>query len=428
MIMRFSVSKEIKLSSIVSWVYVLFAFYSLNPYFTWRTFYGGVLGYIGFIPVRSIFALFAIVLSLVYLKNIKRYNKKMQSSCIYFLIVCTFLLVVCGLKNNSPFDSVWISFVACAIFILLPLRIQVKTLNYFMSLYVVTLIPGLIMYLLESLMNISFPYDILKASDSIKSDAGVFYKSRFLYSQITSPATIFPRFNGIYYEAGVVGTVSGILLGAYNYEIQGRNKWREKIIFFSGICSLTLSFFIFAIIYFCVNNITKGKIRNVIAIFMFVLVYFIFVNVPLPSPALSTLQSRMTIVDFALNGDNRTNNAYDQAFETLYDKGAASLLFGEGRDSFQRELKSYLYADGSSYKNIIYDYGFLGFILYVSWYFYVTIQVACKFGMHWKCLLPLLLMQIANIYQRPDIFAFYFFLIFIGGLSRKVLFDSYESK
>ena len=112
-----------------------------------------------------------------------------------------------------------------------------------------------------------------------------------------------------------------------------------------------------------------------------------------------------------LVGDNRTNERFDAIYSSIYDDPTALFIgYGMGEiGAIQRNLL----LDGSSYKCLIYDYGYIGFGLFIIWIFYaVNIFKGQKNNLN---IFILLFMYIINIYQRPTMFYPAYLIILIGG-------------
>lgn len=403
---------KLRLDDIVSLCYVLFAIWTLNPYFTWSSYLGGVFGYInGNIPIRSIFALLSCIMAILYIGKTHKKGKLSRMS-LFIVIDAVILLGVCG---GNLFDTAWISYIAIALFLMIPVCLQKRTFEMFMSIFVITLIPSLIFYLLD-FVDIHLPYSVLNSYEAIKVNSGIYYKHRLFSAQLINPMSSINRFNGIYFEAGILGTLAAMLLGVKEYSIVGKGKWREKILFIAGICSFSLAFIMLSLIYYIVKNVAVHKLKNIAIVAGIIVAYIVFTTIPLSSPALSNIQRRMTIVDYTLQGDNRTSKGYERIMEKFYTSSPEKKIFGYGRDAFEK-IQTERNADGSSYKSILYDYGYLGILTYGAWFIIYAREARKKLKLPMPSLMTVVLMQFANIYQNPAVFPIYFVLIFSGGIA-----------
>ncbi len=406
---------KIKYSTIISVLYAIFAFWSLNPYFTWNTYLGGILGKIYNFPIKSVFALLSILFAILFFAKTKKASKDMIKPAFLMFFIVFVMLVICGGLNNQPFDTAWLAYIAILIMFFLPRNIQKKSFDIFATLYTLSLIIPLITFFITEVLKINIPYSVLYPQEIYKLKMGVFYKHRFLSAQLSREGYSILRFNGIYYEAGIVGTLCGLLLGVYDYDVIGKGKWKQRVLLLSGICSLTLSFILLSAIFFIIKNIKELKVKNVVAIVLALCIYFIFISINFSNPILKLIQSRVVVEDYTIQGDNRTDKAYNQFFLRFYNGNSRDILFGYGRNAFEKVQNEHGF-DGSSYKSILYNYGYIGFLLYLYWFMYVSMYISKRNKISFKEFVPLFFMQIANVYQKPDIFAIYYILIYIGGI------------
>lgn len=408
-------SLKVKVGNIVALFYVLFALWTLNPYFTWTSFHGGMLGYVnGSVPVRSLFALISGIVGLYYMAITHKTGKLTEMSVVIILNAVV-LLGICGGIGSNLFDFTWISYISIAIFLFLPLDLQSRTFEMFLSVFVITLIPSLIFYLMD-LIGLHLPYSVLPPYETIKLNAGIYYQHRILSAQLINPIAIINRFNGIYFEAGILGTIAAMLLGIKKYDFIGKGKWREKILLISGIFSMSLAFILLSIIYFISKNLLAGKLKNTAILVCIVAIYFTFISIQFTNPVLENIQNRITIVDYSLQGDNRVSKGYERVMDRFYDSPPITTLIGNGKGSFGK-IQGEMNFDGSSYKSILYDYGYLGFIMYVGWFIMYGIKAMRKLKLEFSSILPVVIMQLANIYQNPAVFPIYFVVIFAGGIA-----------
>ncbi len=406
---------KLKIKNIVAVLYVLFALWSLNPYFTWQSYVGGAFGYInGSIPVRSVFALLASIMGVYYIVVTKK-KSEMSEMGVLIIICAIVLLGVCGGLGSNIFNTTWISFIAIAIFLFLPISLQKVTFDIFVTLFTVTLIPSLIFYLF-ALIGVNLPYSVLLPYETIKINGGIYYQHRLFSALIINPAVSLNRFNGIYYEAGILGTMISMILGIKKYGFNGKEKWREKILFVAGILTMSLAFILLTAIFFLSKSIAEHKVKNAISLTIIIIGYLVFVSVPFSNATLANIQNRITIVDNSLQGDNRVSRGYERAMEEYYNADLKTKLFGYGRGTFGR-LQGVSGFDGSSYKSILFDYGYVGFLLCISWFIFYGVRSFRKFKIPMVALFPVIIVQLANMYQNPAVFPIYFMLIFIGGIA-----------
>ena len=80
------------------------------------------------------------------------------------------------------------------------------------------------------------------------------------------------RFMGPFDEPGVLGTISALLLSADKLNL---NKNSNKIIFFSGLISLSLAFYVLISLYFILAMVLKLNKRNILFIILAILFKYV---------------------------------------------------------------------------------------------------------------------------------------------------------
>lgn len=145
------------------------------------------------------------------------------------------------------------------------------------------------------------------------------------------------------------------------------------------------------------------------------MIYIGFINIDFSDPTLSTLQNRIIITESGLVGDNRTNDAFDALMDDFNRSDLYTRLFGAG-DGAIGEIQASRNIDGSSYKCMIYNFGYVGYGLSIIWLvMYGIIQMKQKRSDRVQ-MFSLLVLYLANMYQRPSVFYMGYLLIMFGGM------------
>lgn len=278
--------------------------------------------------------------------------------------------------------------------------------------FAMTLIPA-ILYSLLNLCGINIAHDYIEPIEQIKTNNYYSYAhypfAVQLHNSVRVDLVSPYRICGIYNEAGLVGTVCSLFLTADKFQF--KRKWDNVILLVGGFLSFSMAFYFMVIVYYALVNLGKHKLKNAIALSSIIILFFVFMNFEFSNPALSSLQARLQITQEGLVGDNRTNERFDAIYSSIYDDPTALFIgYGMGEiGAIQRNLL----LDGSSYKCLIYDYGYIGFGLFIIWIFYaVNIFKGQKNNLN---IFILLFMYIINIYQRPTMFYPAYLIILIGG-------------
>lgn len=212
-------------------------------------------------------------------------------------------------------------------------------------------------------------------------------------------STGFYRFYAFLNEPGLLGTISALMLCAFKFNFK-QNK-HLYIYLFAALASMSLASYITIVI--GVLPFVKGKrIFHIILVFLIVSIFnfqvldkFIF--------------SRIEFNDEGkLIGDNRTSRNFDIVWNNFI--SSSDVFFGKGMGQHKTTVDE----EGgvSSWKALVYNFGFFGLILYLS--IFVSIFVSIK-NKNKYCYMIFLLF-ILTIYHRPNILYSYYLLIFFGGL------------
>ena len=401
---------------IVTILFAVYAFLGNKPYFTWDTFEHGKFADIVGVPIATLVGVLSIGFALLFIlwRGAKIERRKFTLAA--FVIILSFFTVLISGGSSHALSMEWVFYVVVALFVLLPDEYQKSAYNIYKSLFVLTLILPIIYYVLVHI-GVQIPYDRLESYEPIKVSTLMYYKHYPLASQLTSQyvseLTEF-RLSGIYDEAGRLGTLAGLFLVSERFELKG--NWKNIIIFIAGILSFSLAFWIFVVLFLVCWCFERGMLRRMWVLVGGLVCYFLFIQLDFSSiPGLAKLQSRMFFVDGGLTGDNRASDAYNQLFSSLFTMGLKPILFGNGFGSLG-ELQGDM-IDGSSYKSLIFDYGFVGFVGQIIWLAKAAFgQLKNRAINNITQYILLFIAYLSNIYQRPTMMNFPFILIFIGGL------------
>ncbi|HJB45651.1 MAG TPA: hypothetical protein H9713_02930 [Candidatus Mediterraneibacter surreyensis] len=393
----------------------------LNPYFLWTGYKNGIFSANG-IPILKILYIISIGLSLLYIIQHKTINQTYLKLFLE-LLVCLFVLqFICGLRILKLEEIVIASilnFILIGCFVLFPQEIKINIYRLFLLFFVVSIIPGII-YSVITFLGINIPYTTITAASEIKQNSFVTYIQYPFAVQISKSYDILGNLNrfrlcGIYDEPGRVGTVCALFLVAEELKIN--KNWKNRLLFIGGCLSLSLAFFIIIFIYFCYYLVKERRYKYFIWMIILFSAFIIFLNIPFRNVALVAFQNRFTITATGLSGDNRTNEAFESLFATFLNKSNMfNLLFGLGDGSMYQILTEKNIEAGSSYKTIIYDFGIIGTILYITWIVrYAFYHIKANKKIVGYTLINILIF-IINLYQRPTTFYPPYLLILLGGI------------
>ena len=353
---------------IEEWLFAFFAFGLSAPYFLWN------------LPVNGI--LFVLSIVLVY----KNWDSRLK----LFLPLFALMYLWVALRSNFTFIGIitvalfWPIFNARTDF-------MSNSFKKYKILFSITVIPSIIVYLFF-LAGFDLSYHTIEPANSLKEGYYRAYPFMVLYESM--PGFPMLRFHGYYDEPGIVGTVSGILLLTDNINL--KNKYNIPILI-SGILSLSMFFYILIIIYIIL--FAKIGYKIIMGLGMVLALVFIFSIGELDLPFLQ----RFIIEDGKFAGDSRTSSAYDLWFSNYITSFDSLIGYGGNKAGD-------LNVGGSSYKDLIVNYGLIFFVIYLlSFFLYILHHCKKKISIY-VCLFVL----ICTFYQRPAIFDFFYLFLWCG--------------
>jgi len=321
--------------------------------------------------------------------------------------------------NSNVFSLDWLPYLVVAIFVMLPEKQQNISYEMYRTLFAATLIIPLITYVAVHI-GIKVPYEILESYEQIKIAHGYFYKKFLFAIQMSSVANLSTpdlRFFGIYDEGGRVGTICALMLCAERLQV--KKDWKNFIFIVAGVLSFSMAFYLLLFIYYCCRCLEKGETKRILALILVGIVGVVLLNYDFGIPEIQKFQSRFAITKSGLGGNNRESAEYKKVLVDFYNKSDLyHLLFGNGIGAIGA-IQDAKEIDGSSYRSLIYDYGFVGFGLSVLWIVLYALFTAKKHKEEANQAYTLAIIYLANMYQRPSLFYISYLIIFIGGLTAR---------
>ena len=136
-------------------LFIIYCFYSygLLPFFAWKTFLGGIFGYIGDTPYRSGFGLLIVLLSILLLLKKKKLDSKMILLAIWCFLSTSVSILAGGKSHIFSFE--WLLYLTFICFVLMSAKTKRKAYQLFYNVFVYTLIVPIIIYILIHIGNIN---------------------------------------------------------------------------------------------------------------------------------------------------------------------------------------------------------------------------------------------------------------------------------
>lgn len=372
-------------SEIVSITAVISVFLILYPVYVWNNeTLANILG-VGFI-----------VLSLILQVKI---NKKISLRISFLFYLYYFIYVFLWNFYDGSFNFSKPMLIALLFLMLTKENIRK---SYYIFYYLLAFFFGisLIFFALQYIFN------IFSLSEVIGIDNRPYYyypfnvALKYNYDRVITTVIGLPRFYSVLQEPGWVGTFCGIILCAFKLNFK---RYRSLFIFLiSGILTFSLAFyvvvFIFSILYFSPLKLLKYFIPA------FLVFYYLA-----PELVESRILNRVRVSNTGeLSGDNRVTDSFDNAFKVFTKTSEAWIGKGSGAHTEFNHEKGGV----SSWKVIIYNYGWIGFILYLFIFFSVFIE-NMNFS---KFAFIFLFVFLINMYHRTIIHHAYLLILLYGAL------------
>jgi len=207
--------------------------------------------------------------------------------------------------------------------------------------------------------------------------------------------------NGIFNEPGALGTVCALLF-ALTYQ---KSSLREKaILLMATLFTMSLAGFVLIIAYMVILLAQKSW-KYAAIVLALIAFFFMIPQIDWGNEEINRFAKRFAITTQGLAGDDRTSLAvgFDEEYQNLLHSSEA--FFGKGA--------TYTADSGaSSYKNLIMQFGILGFGIYLILWLYAALKESKG---NRECVVFLLVFLI-SIYQRPvTIVNSYGYMLVFGG-------------
>lgn len=314
--------------------------------------------------------------------NYNFYNKVIV---LFFLIISIYTMVA-----GTAFLKITYIPLITIFFLTIKPDEQLRIFDHFVTILVVIFAIGLLSYML-SLLGLNIELGTIKAPNIEKAPYHVF----FGHAE-ESDLPVY-RFSSIFDEAGVVGTLSGLILSVTG--ISTRNV-KSLIILLTGLISFSLAFYLILIINLLFTLNLKKAVLIISVIFAISFISGTLFN--------DLISSRLDFKNGRLAGDNRTSIDFDAYVDSFLAEGGRNLIFGMG-DGYAATINE---VEGvSSYKTVIVNFGIIGTGLILFFYLF-SVYTICNSKEGWF----LAFIFIISAYQRPDLISLFTIVIFIGGL------------
>lgn len=408
-------SIKIPYRTIENFICAIAGILSMNPYFIWPTFMNGIFAYAAY----GIYILSSILM-------IRRGARLRKSNLTGVVLLCaifllTYLNTFSGVGITTVLGGASIFFYLIS-FVCLNPEDKSEIFRLFVKVFIVTLIPGLIYYVLE-LLGISLSIGTIYSQNQMNYAQSVEYLTTRstgyykLYIGAVLRVNANTRFSGIYDESGLVGTVAALCLAANRMNF--KDKWSRWLLLFV-IISFSLAGYFLVIIYYIMASIRKKQWKLPIVLILILLGGNLLLTIKTSNELINKLQSRIQLSGTSIAiKNNRETSHFNVGYAQLLNGNLKEKMFGFGRGAATENV----YMNGSSsYKCYIFNYGYLGFGIMIATIIFLYKKYLYKiWELHWSEFVLITLFMM-SIYQRPAIYFPYYFIVLYGGsafLSRK---------
>ncbi len=249
----------------------------------------------------------------------------------------------------------------------------------FSNMFAVLLAISFLVYVYVVYFGGYLPYVSIEPLNYAKTEQ--YYLYPFLIV-ITYYGIVIPRFMGLFDEPGVVGTLCGIILIAEHFNLGKKRNW---VFLLSGIASLSFFFFLMCLAFL----VFYSKPKNIIyAGIVVISLAFVFKDN-------EVVQKRVWnrfVSEEGVLADNRTSSDFEKYYDSF--RASPDYFWGLGKGVGHSHNEG-----GSSYKQLVVDYGFIFLFLYIACFFLIAIP-ELKIT---KNLILFSLSLLGTMYQRPFI-------------------------
>ena len=312
-----------------------------------------------------------------------------------FGIVCLvfFYVFYCSFPGIEGFSS-WINFGYISLFFFFLTKTErIEMFFLLKKIFSIILLFGIVSYILV-VFNVLSPLTIIfnPIRETSYDVYPFFFLEELAYLHPLYSATHLFRFNSIFDEPGYVGTLAALILLCRSSD-RGYDRY-DYVLMLAGFLSFSLAFYIL----FALTLLYQFKVNIKYIYILLLICIFVFL---FRDSLDSVIFSRLEFEDGKMVGDNRVAANFDLAFSKF--SNSEYVLWGMGNAAHQK------YPGSSSFLGIIYNYGYVGALLYLMVFF------SFLFKGNGKRRYFFFLIFMLNVYQRPyTIDLCTFTLLFMG--------------
>lgn len=363
-------SSRLNTTSLIAAVLVLLAF---RPYFTWGLSF-------------SFEGISSVLIAVICLTNRKQ-QKYIGTS---FLLASSY--VILAIRGDYSFAGA-VSVIMLAALFFLDSNILKRTYFYFNNIYSFLLVISFIVFILVVLLGISLPEYSIEALNQGKIGIVTYSCYPFLVVSETMADLLRYRFEAVFDEPGVVGTINAVCLLINGFDLK---KWYNVSLLVTGLFTMSMAFFAICFIYVIVFAPVKYKITATVV--ASALIYMLQAN---------EIFSAAVIDRILVRGDHTSLSNRNHMDDGWYEHFMQTPEYWTGLGNGANLIYNF---GGCSYQNIIINNGFLFFLYYCFGF----LMAVVKRSLSRYNIFIYLCVFVCIIYQRPFIENIaYMFLLYI---------------
>lgn len=377
-------------SGFTTFVALLFAVRAIT--FVWLAFSAG-----GYMPLYEKLILIIRYSTILIGPFYLAYQGRMEKKNNVLLIPLFYYFLMLVLHTYGGYKGSYIhELVSISVFILMSDVMKMRVFHYFYKIILYSCAISILLYP-AILLGLPIGFETVPfVNDGVETSV---YLKWLIFGIVGDGQWGLPRLCGIFNEPGGLGTVCALLyVATYSY-----SKLYEKIIFLLAIVlSFSVAGFILVFVFYALHFIRKGW-KYVLPLGLLIAFVLIAPTIDWGDEFVNNFVARFEITDEGIAGDDRVKPEFEKLYNEVWNSN--DVFFGRGA-TYGNDMGT------SSYKNLIIQFGVVGFGLYFLLWLVAMLSTAKK---NRDCLI-LLLLFIISIYQRPvPITSSYGYVLLIGG-------------
>ena len=377
-------------SHFTRFVALLFAVRAIT--FVWLAFSAG-----GYMPLYEVLILviryITILIGPIYLVYEKKNDRKRTN----LLIPLFFYFLMLVFHTYGGYRGSYIhELVSISVFILMSEEMKMKIFTYFYKIIVYSCFVGILLYP-AFILGIPIGFETVPfINDGVETSV---YLKWFIWAIVGDGQWGLPRLCGIFNEPGGLGTICSLLyVAAYNYS----TIFEKVIMLLAILLSFSVAGFLLVFLFYAITFVRKGW-KYYVPLGLLVAFVLIAPTIDWGDEFVNNFVARFEITDEGIAGDDRVKPEFEKLYNSFLHSN--DVFFGGGA-TYGGDMGT------SSYKNLLIQFGFVGFGIYFILWLMAMLSVAKKDR---DCRI-LLLIFIISLYQRPvPITSSYGYVLLVGG-------------